>query len=227
MSDPLPYNPLDKRNLGASVAEALLGRKPQPLHKLSAFHGAGIYAIYYCGDFDCYATLARRNEGDDLTAPIYVGKAIAAGGRKGVISPDPSKTKALFLRLKEHAESIALTPNLRVEDFQCRYLVVDDIWIPLGESLLISKFSPLWNTLIDGFGNHDPGKGRYNGMRPKWDVLHPGRTWADKCQPRQETAAQIAREVKSHLAAIIPPNSPHFLVEQNRATYVVNKKTEK
>lgn len=226
MSDPAPYNPLDKKNLGASVAEALLGRKPQPMHKLSTFHGAGIYAIYYCGNLDCYTTLTQQNQGADLIAPIYVGKAIPAGGRKGVISLDPSKTKALFLRLKEHAESIALTPNLRVEDFQCRYLVVDDIWIPLGESLLISKFAPLWNTLIDGFGNHDPGKGRYNGMRPKWDVLHPGRTWAEKCQPRPETAAQIAREVKSHLAAIIPPKSPHFLVEQNRGTYVVQKKTE-
>lgn len=47
MSDPLPYNPLDKQNLGASVAEALLGRKVRPLGSITRFGGAGIYAIYY------------------------------------------------------------------------------------------------------------------------------------------------------------------------------------
>ena len=35
-------------------------------------------------------------------------------------------------------------------------------------------------THIDGFGNHDPGKGRYEQARSEWDVLHPGRVWADR-----------------------------------------------
>lgn len=223
MSDPVPYNPLDKKNLGASVAEALLGRKLHPLDSLSAFHGAGIYAIYYTGDFDAYQRLSEQNQGADPVAPIYVGKAIPAGGRKGGIAPEGTKTKALFARLREHAESVSATQNLKVKDFQCRFLIVDDIWIPLGESLLIAKFAPIWNTLIDGFGNHDPGKGRYNGMRPRWDVLHAGRAWAEKCQPRLETAAQIEREVQSHLTALIIPKSPHFYVEQNRAAYIVNR----
>ena len=30
--------------------------------------------------------------------------------------------------------------NLDVDDFECRYLIVDDIWIPLGETLLIGRF---------------------------------------------------------------------------------------
>jgi hypothetical protein len=152
-----------------------------------------------------------------------VSKAIPSGGGKGVFKPEGTKSKALFNRLKEHAESIAATENLNVKDFQCRFLVVDDIWIPLGESLLIAKFAPVWNTLIDGFGNHDPGKGRHQGMRPRWDVLHTGRAWAEKCQPRLETAKQIEREVQSHLAALIIPKSPHFYVEQNRAAYVVSR----
>ena len=223
MSDPTPYNPLDKKNLGASVAEALLGRKPHPLEEVPAFHGAGIYAIYYAGDFDAYQRISEHNRGTDPTAPIYVGKAIPASGRKGGTAPEGTKTKALCNRLREHAESITATNNLLPSDFQCRYLVVDDIWIPLGESLLIAKFAPIWNTLIDGFGNHDPGKGRYEGMRPKWDVLHPGRAWARKCQDRSETAVQIKREVKAHLATLIIPKSPHFLVEQNRAPYVVHR----
>lgn len=223
MSEYVPYNPLDKKNLGASVAEALLGRKPHPLGSLSAFHGAGIYAIYYTGDFASYQKLSEQNQGSDLIAPIYVGKAIPAGGRKGTVVAEGTKTRALFSRLREHAESISATKNLNVKDFQCRFLIVDDIWIPLGESLLIAKFAPIWNTLIDGFGNHDPGKGRHNGMRPRWDVLHSGRSWAEKCQPRLETAIQIEREVQSHLAALVLPKSPHFYVEQIRAAYVINR----
>ena len=83
MTDPAPYNPLEKRNLGASVAEALLGRKPKALSALTSFKGAGVYAIYYRGDFPPYRRLALLNGGEDPQAPIYVGKAIPAGGRKG------------------------------------------------------------------------------------------------------------------------------------------------
>lgn len=222
MSDLVPYNPLDKKNLGASVAEALLGRKLHSLSGLTSFHGAGIYAIYYTGNFLPYKRLSELNRGADPIAPIYVGKAIPAGGRKGGVISDSTKTKALFARLKEHAESVNATKNLKLDDCQCRFLIVDDIWIPLGESLLIAKFAPIWNTLIDGFGNHDPGKGRHNGMRPRWDVLHTGRAWAEKCQPRPETAEQIEREVLAHLATLIIPKSPHFYAEQNRAVYRVN-----
>ena len=67
------------------------------------------------------------------------------------------------------------TTNLGVEDFVVKYLTVDEIWIPLGESLLIATFKPVWNQLLDAFGNHDPGAGRAAGMRPLWDTLQPGR----------------------------------------------------
>ena len=68
-------------------------------------------------------------------------------------------------------------------------IAVDDIWIPLGESLLIGRFSPIWNTIVDGFGNHDPGSGRRNQARSRWDVLHPGRNWAELLR-ENETGAQ-------------------------------------
>jgi hypothetical protein len=90
-------------------------------------------------------------------------------------------------------------------------MIVDDIWIPLGESLLIAKFDPLWNKLIDGFGNHDPGKGRHAGLRPRWDVLHPGRPWAERCQPRDETAEQIIREARDYLGNNPPPEDPSMI----------------
>ncbi len=213
-----PYNPLDKTNLGASVAEALLGRRPAPLGELRSFDGAGIYAIYYTGDFAAYASLSKRNQGDRFEAPIYVGKAVPQGARKGGGGLEASSTKALFKRLGEHAESVRAT-KLSPVDFQCRYLVVDDIWIPLGESLLIAKFAPIWNSIIDGFGNHDPGSGKYKGMRPRWDVLHPGRAWAKKCAERPESAENIISEVKEYLRSTPIPANPHFYAEQTRASY--------
>lgn len=197
-----PYNPLDKMNLGASVADAMLESAVYPLGSLEAFNGAGIYAIYYTGDFDAYKVLAEKNKNGEFAAPIYVGKAVPPGARKGNFGLDSAPGPALHKRLQEHAESINAVKNLRIEDFFCRFLVVDDIWIPLGESLLIAKFSPIWNKLIDGFGNHDPGKGRHAGARPKWDTLHPGRTWADKCAERMETPERIAEEIKAYLQGI-------------------------
>ena len=193
----IPFNPLDTKIIGASVADALLVRDATPLAKLTSFRGAGIYAIYYSGPFPGYAALAALNREvpERPRAPIYVGKAVPAGARKGTFSDDAAHTKVLYSRLTEHAETIK-APQLDISDFRCRYLVVEDIWIPLAESLL-----------IDGFGNHDPGKGRYGGMMPRWDVLHPGRIWAAKCQPRSETQVAIERDVKTFLRNYLPPPS--------------------
>ena len=223
MTEFAPYNPLDKSNLGASVADALLGRRPRPLGALKPFQGAGIYAIYYRGTCKPYQRLAVLNQDDDPQVPIYVGKAIPEGGRKGGSAARSTSTTALHKRLKEHAETIRVTSDLDLDDFICRVLVVDDIWIPLGESLLIAKFSPIWNVLIDGFGNHDPGRGRYQGLRPRWDVLHPGRAWAAKCKPRDEAAEQIAREVEARLAQEPSLVRSRFLAEQMRAGYKFDK----
>lgn len=194
----IPFNPLDKASLGSSVADALLKSHAKLLSDLLPFKGAGIYAIYYGGPFPAYKPLAKREDQDaEPPAPIYVGKAVPQGARKGGGLTDGLASRALFARLSEHVESIRAATNLKLEHFAVRYLVVDDIWIPLGESLLIAKFSPLWNSLVDGFGNHDPGKGRYQGLRPRWDVLHPGRAWALKCKEREESKAGIEQDTKT------------------------------
>lgn len=194
-----PFNPLDKVNLGISVANAMLAQPVFPLARLEKFEGAGVYAIYYTGAFPCYAALAHAHEVNPFSVPIYVGKAIPKGGRKGGLV-DNSASMALCARLAQHAKSVFEAVNLDEGDFFCRFLIVDDIWIPLGETLLITRFAPVWNRLVDGFGNHDPGKGRHAGLRPRWDVLHPGRSWAERCQEREETAEEIARDVSMHLA---------------------------
>src|SRR5690606_25425917 len=158
----IPFNPLDKKNLGASVAEALLTKDAHPLGEVPVFEGAGIYAIYYTGDFAPYAQLKRLNSDGKFLLPIYVGKAVPPGARMGA-NLERAAGKVLHRRLREHAESIKAAENLDIGDFYCRFLVVDDIWIPLGESLIIARFTPVWNSLIDGFGNHDPGSGRHAG----------------------------------------------------------------
>lgn len=200
----VPFNPLDKRHLGESVGQAMLRQSVTALDSSMSFDGAGIYAIYYTGNFAAYSAISNRNQHNNFSAPIYVGKAVPKGARKGG-DLEASPGKVLFKRLKEHANSIKEAENLNLDDFHCRYLIVDDIWIPLGESLLIAKFNPLWNKLIDGFGNHNPGKGRHEGLRPRWDVLHPGRAWANKCKPRDETAEQIIAETQDYLRNNPPP----------------------
>jgi len=192
------YNPLDKTNLGVSVRDAMLTRPISPLPPAEPFAGAGIYAIYYSGDFTPYEQLSSANRLGAWEQPIYVGKAIPPGARQGGLGLEAPAGNVLYRRLREHAESINQVVNLNLADFACRYLVVDDIWIPLGESLLIKTFSPLWNKAVDGFGNHDPGAGRYNQRKSPWDILHPGRTWAERCQPGR-TLEEITISVRAHL----------------------------
>lgn len=226
MSTGEPYNPLAKQNLGASVAEALLIWPVERLSSLESFIGAGIYAIYYSGAFPEYEPIAKRNRSSRFEAPIYVGKAIPAGARKGAKTGGSGVTRALFNRIPEHSESVEKASNLFIADFHCRYLVVDDIWIPLAESLLINKFVPVWNTIVDGFGNHDPGSGRYKGKRPRWDVIHPGREWAIRCTERPETRKQILADVEEHLRSQPVPRNPHFFAMQDRAVYESTDSTD-
>lgn len=204
-----PYNPLDRLNLGISVTQALLSRDPGPLAFSEPFNGAGVYAIYYTGDFAPYAKFAGRNRNNRFEAPIYVGKAIPKGSRKGIISAAANASLALYARLSEHADSITAAESLKIEDFHCRYLVVEDIWIPLGESLLINQYSPVWNLKLDGFGNHDPGSGRYNQKRAPWDVVHPGRSWAAKLKDNPKTAEDFTADIEAFLrGAATEPDDP-------------------
>jgi hypothetical protein len=204
-----PYNPLEKENLGKSVAISLIKQKAVPIAEIARFQGAGIYAIYYIGHFDAYAPMKTWNSGnEEFNLPIYIGKAVPTGGRKGNVDPEVSaRGSALINRLDEHRKSIEQAENLDTKDFWCRFLVVDDIWIPLGESLLIQHYRPIWNSLIDGFGNHDPGSGRHQGARPNWDTLHPGRHWAVRCAPSKLTELQIRERVEDFWNSYHRPDS--------------------
>ncbi|HWV84678.1 MAG TPA: Eco29kI family restriction endonuclease [Capillimicrobium sp.] len=199
MSTGHSFNPLDRVELGRSVGRALLLSECGPLPP-EPFAGAGIYAIYYQGDFDAYAPLAIPG----CVWPIYVGRAMPSGGRKGLVGLDASPGPKLHARLREHAKSLDAATNLKRDHFRCRYLVVDDIWIPLAERLLIGHYRPVWNGVVDGFGIHDPGgkpggrTGRAGQMKSLWDTLHPGRAFADG---REEKASveEIRDRIAEHL----------------------------
>lgn len=194
---PKPYNPLEKRRLAESIVRELLARPAEPLPLSVPFVGAGIYLIYYTGEHILYKPLVALNN-TEPTHPIYVGQATGPGARKGGFA-EGTRQPALFNRLSQHSGSLNQATNLDINDFRCRYLVVDDIWIGLAESLLIERYRPLWNVVVDGFGNHDPGSGRHQGKRPNWDTLHPGRAWASRLRPSTLSLVAIEQKVRAYL----------------------------
>lgn len=69
------YDPLDYGNLARSVVQALLGGPDVALSPPEPFEGAGVYAIYYHGDFGGYLPRASAT----TLPPNYVGKAVPSG----------------------------------------------------------------------------------------------------------------------------------------------------
>lgn len=183
------YDPLRVDELGRNAARALMAYPADPPPPDEAFDGAGAYTLHYTGSFSGYDGLGQD-------APIYVGKADPPGRRQGR-AQSTSTTTALYRRLLRHAESIESANNLDISEFRCRRLVLDPVRIGLTEQVLIAEYRPLWNVVVDGFGNNDPGRGRWNQRRSQWDTLHPGREWAFNLQDRGETAADVLAAIKA------------------------------
>lgn len=194
------YNPLDKLSLAKSIETVLLAQPVEPLDSIGKIVGAGIYVIYYVGEFSAYSPIASENRSGAFKRPIYVGKAIPKGGRKGGLTKDTSKGRALSDRLKQHATSVDEAKNLDLSDFYSRHLVVEDIWIPLGENMLIETFKPIWNRVIDGFGNKDPGRRRATQYKSPWDVMHPGREFAKKLAESPLTTEFLIKRIDDYFA---------------------------
>lgn len=194
-----PFNPLDKRNLAESIAIAI---ERAPIHPLTPapFSAAGLYFLYYGGPFDAYAPLITLNSGGHRW-PIYIGKGMPPGVRKGAVEEGKKSKKSwgIYDRLYNHKKSIAQAANLNVEDFRCRWLSMDEAFIHLGETLLITKFRPVWNVAVEGFGNKVVGKGRAKAQRSNWDTLHHGRGGAAGGAGRK-TVEQIRADIAKHFS---------------------------
>jgi hypothetical protein len=179
------------------VKEASLFFFATPLQTLppdEGFQGVGVYGIYLSSHDTLYRDVADATH----QKPIYVGKAVPAGWRTARTN-EIVLGNALYNRLREHARSIA--HNLNLPDFRCRFMLLDgiesDLIVPV-EAELIRRFRPLWNTTVDGFGNHDPGSGRYNQARSEWDVLHSGRSWAERLIGIAPELAQVVAKVDAY-----------------------------
>lgn len=197
------FNPADLENLVRFCVQELMARPTYRLPLPSPFVGAGIYALFYDGDFGLYQYDLVRSP--DATHPIYVGRARLTKS---------SGSRPLYGRLGRHATSISEAENLRIEDFRCRFLVLHPLWVSTVENLLIRHFHPLWNDAITGFGLHDPGGKRHTGNVSLWDVLHPGRPHQRMMAERgamtrsYEDVASIVRQYREQYQAPPPNVSP-------------------
>jgi Eco29kI restriction endonuclease len=186
------------------VEDAVNFFQSTPAHTLpppSRFAGAGVYALYYDGDFELYERISEQNKGAAVQ-PIYVGKAVPPGSRTGM-NVRARETADLFSRLREHTRSLQQAENLKVDDFRCRFMVLNgderDLIAPV-ESALIRKYRPLWNAnVLSGFGIHTPGKGRFEQARSRWDILHPGRSFASHMANLAASDSDIIADVRRFL----------------------------
>lgn len=174
-----------------------------PVHQLPPpvnFTGTGVYALYYIGKSPYYKELYKLNR-IDFSQPIYVGKAVPRGWRQARSGNDEGHE--LYGRLCDHTNSITQAQNLDLSDFHCRFMILENAardLIGTVEAALIRYYTPVWNSAIDGFGNHDPGKGRYNQAKSDWDVLHPGRIWADRCNGEPASLSEVKDKVRNFMS---------------------------
>lgn len=170
---------------------------PPPLR----FLGSGVYALYYQGNLGLYSKISEKNHTANIEEkiPIYVGKAVPSGWRTARVRQ--TEDASIYRRLSEHSNTITACENLELKDFQCKFLILNeiegDLIVPI-EAALIRHYTPLWNSFIDGFGNHDPGSGRYNQSMSEWDTFHPGRSWAKKCAGKEPQIDHITEKIRDY-----------------------------
>jgi len=179
--------------IGKLIGHTMLEQERKPLASVPKFYGSGVYALYYRGGFAAYRPIRSKE------SPIYVGKADPpTPDAKSYIEQGPK----LALRLAEHAKSIrAARATLRIEDFECRFLVVQSGWQRSAEDYLLNVFKPIWNSKICfGFGKHGDDPRTRGNTRSPWDSLHPGRPWATKPgnKPNPLTNDQIIEQIAEH-----------------------------
>jgi hypothetical protein len=199
-------DPSDPEVIGKLIAETLLEQQRYPLANIPKFHGSGVYAIYYTGDFDAYLPVSKSE------TPMYVGKADPAS--HGAVTPVEQGTR-LWGRLNDHRRNIGHANNLQLADFECRYLVVKSAWQITAEKYLINGFMPIWNDesrICFGFGKHGDDPGTRSNTRSPWDTLHPGRTWAwkDGNTPNPLTPEQIKANIGEHFNLYMPARAPEL-----------------
>ncbi|HVG57933.1 MAG TPA: Eco29kI family restriction endonuclease [Hyalangium sp.] len=190
------FDPSDAQVVGKLIGDKLLEQKRVPLALVDQFYGSGVYALYYLGSFDAYAPISGTD------TPIYVGKADPADR----YAPDVrAQGDRLSRRLAEHRKSVGHAKNLKINDFDCRFLVVKTAWQFTTEHYLIDLFKPVWNSemrVCYGFGKHGDSASTRGNTRSPWDTLHPGRPWATQegNKPNRLGEKGIKKLIAAHFA---------------------------
>jgi hypothetical protein len=178
------------------------GTPVHPLPPPTRFRGTGVYALYYTGRTGIYSKYGILNR-TSYSHPIYVGKAVPKGWRQARVVDDPdAQSSELRSRLAEHSKSIEKVSGIELSNFMCRFVILEGSasdMISTIEAALIKLHRPLWNTSMDGFGNHTPGEGRFKQAKSDWDVIHAGRAWAEKCTGVPSNPADVLKNIVLHL----------------------------
>jgi hypothetical protein len=126
---------------------------------------------------------------------------VPKGWRQSRVAPSSKPSTELYSRIREHARNIEAGAGLELSEFSCRFVIFEDLaaeMISTVEAALIKINRPLWNSVVDGFGNHTPGAGRFEQARSDWDVVHPGRAWAKKCKGAARKPQAILKDIRKH-----------------------------
>lgn len=187
------FDPTNPQIVGSLIGRTMMEQPRHPLANIPKFYGSGVYAIYYNGGFDAYRPIAQTD------TPIYAGKADPPAPDLRTAEEQGPK---ISRRLLEHAKSIkAASSTLNLEDFECRFLVVQSGWQRSAEDYLVHQFRPIWNlNICFGFGKHGDDPSTRANTRSPWDTLHPGRAWATRAGnvPNPSTAKQIKSLISDH-----------------------------
>lgn len=200
------FDPTDPATAGRIVALTMVAQARYPLSRVPVFYGTGVYALYYKGIEGAkgwcppYAPLSGTEH------PIYVGKADPVNPA----AKEPmSQGQKLAARLREHAKTIGKAKTtLDLDNFECRFLIVQTGFQTSAERYLIDFFKPIWNSetkICFGMSKHgDSAETRGNGRSP-WHTMHPGVSWSDNERlVDQKPREQIENEIAAHLSANQP-----------------------
>ena len=186
------FDPGDPAVVGRFIALALIAQERMPLVGVQSFHGSGVYALYYNGQFAAYVPISGTE------TPIYVGKA---DPKSDTARTPVDQGTRLYSRLNDHRRNIGKAETtLDIADFECRFLVVQTGWQTAAEAYLIDLFQPAWNSETDicyGLGKHGDAPSTRANRRSPWDTLHPGRDWAgsgdlEDARPRKRILHDLA-----------------------------------
>lgn len=202
------FDPSNPKIIGRFTALAMVAQARLPLSELGKFYGSGVYAIYYCGDYEPYRPISGTE------TPIYVGQAAPSQANAHTARDQGPRLAA---RLNEHRKNIAKAETtLDLKDFEARFLVVQSGWETAAEDYLISLFKPIWNSetnILYGLGKHgDAAETRANKRSP-WDTLHPGRQWAARSAEDAKTSGEILGDLGRHFAEHPPVMDQGALLE--------------